>query len=1795
MSYYATSEAYACGQDGILLRTENDGTDWQVVPTGTTGQFIDVYFRTQDEGIAIIETSGGEGQIWKTIDAGITWTLLSDPGDDYNALYGYENSGSTAKIVAVGQASLVSRVIIQSGNFGMIPLNGPAVSTDLNTAWATTTTAGALWIYVAGNSSTMYVTTDGTASFIIWTNIATGISGGDENFVRFSALAMTSGTDPCISGTLLNTNGKLYSVYKAANSSSHAVAIFSSPTPASNNFADVQPAGTATDLVTFNNTDMKLYKIVLSSGAATTTATAITATVGTYSVITTMSVANSTAMLGGTRGALEKSAFNIVSPAVTFTDVSDNITNVTLNNVEFSGSGGKVYAAGNDGNVVQQASAGVWKIFKTSTAEDLYAQHYNTTTTGLACGENGTLISYSVGSTSFTTTAISTGVTEALFDITRSGNAVYMAGEDGKLLVCNNITVGTPVINVSTVSTAGDLNGVAFVSGSGTTAIAVGAHAHVRWCFGQTSMANTRVYTPALKGMHFTDASNGYAVGDRFTIRYTNDGGNTWNVAIPSSLTVMGAGLPNLNCAFNHANGTATIGGTARYLGRVSAGVATQDAASFVAGTILAAVDFTSNGYGVIAGGGGGNSVTAHSTDYGVSWSVNGTVVSGVSFRAVKAFYRNSQFSYFAAGTNTSLRYWNGSSFTTTACTLPGGLTGVTFTDFYFHDDINGYLVGNKGVILKTDAFAWSTGTGLFTAGNWVLKRSDDELLGQTDSSKIGTSSIAFATRYNGFVGGTYDNTSTPTVQPGYARLLRDESDIFSTYFWYDKLGRIVLCQNSRQYAENIKRYSYVKYDALGRVNEAGEKYENDPTDLQMASIFGTYIANHFNPKIIDNDTLSDWLTETSGLRIEVTRTYYDTINPDIASHFPINFDQINLRKRMVHVTYSDTLNAEDSIYNHATHYSYDIHGGVNTLLQDNPQRYAPGGAISSQRYKRLDYEYDQVSAKMNEVAFERDSADMMLHRYEYDGDNRLQTVETSTDNVVWDQDAKYIYYLHGPLARMELGENSVQGVDYAYTLQGWIKGVNSNWLDTTRDMGHDADTLTGNVNALFAKDAFSYSLTYYEGDYAPIDTSKWNNVKKRWEAEQGGSDFSGDRQDLFNGNISAMVTSITDTNGTALPQGVAYNYDQLHRLLYARAWTNVSKVNNVWGFTGTHSNFKYFNSFTYDANGNILSQARMDQAGGQIEDLTYNYAKNGAGDVIQNRLYHVNDNIGSGSYAGDIDDQGSFNSALSSINTANNYEYDKEGRLVRDSLEEIDTLKWIVTGKLKTVQRTPGSSKKNLKFDYDAMGQRVAKHVYDDSWNWEKSTYYVRSPQGLIMATYDQEVVSSVMNYTLKERAIYGQSRLGLYTDTIEMIGSSMDTTYLSHNVEFRQYELSNHLGNVICVVTDLAVGKDWSSPGDSIIENYHADIVTATDYYAFGVTMQERNFSLKVYRYGYNGKEREDDLVGEGNSYNYDSRILDTRLGRWFVIDAKAAKCQYESPYSYVGNSPMVFVDPNGEEKIIVIGGGDKEGKDKYKFVNTALLRLKTLTTNKDGTEPITLLITDIYLTQADKDNIDKYVKTVDAAYKGPVTVVYVSSGDQITNYVNSKTKEGTELSQARKDDQVSELSFYGHGYRPEFSSQGPSTGSFEPAHCDKCNNGQGEQMDGPNGDKDRPVHEKWAWGKEDVDKLNKGAFATGAVINYTGICNAATPPEPGNQAANGTTNLAQYTAKKLGVETRGWFGRVDYSEIYGKGKGNPHPNGIGPATNGPIGGSKSDPFGGGASEKKVYDKTGTEVKQP
>ncbi|MFN5983146.1 MAG: RHS repeat-associated core domain-containing protein [Fluviicola sp.] len=141
--------------------------------------------------------------------------------------------------------------------------------------------------------------------------------------------------------------------------------------------------------------------------------------------------------------------------------------------------------------------------------------------------------------------------------------------------------------------------------------------------------------------------------------------------------------------------------------------------------------------------------------------------------------------------------------------------------------------------------------------------------------------------------------------------------------------------------------------------------------------------------------------------------------------------------------------------------------------------------------------------------------------------------------------------------------------------------------------------------------------------------------------------------------------------------------------------------------------------------------------------------------------------------------------------------------------------------------------------------------------------------------------------------------------------------------------YELTNHLGNVLSVISDKVIPH----PSGASVAYYKADIMQAMDYSPFGVTLKGRNLKktglADLYRYGITGMEKDDEMKGDGNSYDFGARMLDPRLGRWLTIDPLASKYPYLSTYSFVNNSPLLYIDPNGKE--IIINYKDEQGNIK------------------------------------------------------------------------------------------------------------------------------------------------------------------------------------------------------------------------------------------------------------------------
>lgn len=525
-----------------------------------------------------------------------------------------------------------------------------------------------------------------------------------------------------------------------------------------------------------------------------------------------------------------------------------------------------------------------------------------------------------------------------------------------------------------------------------------------------------------------------------------------------------------------------------------------------------------------------------------------------------------------------------------------------------------------------------------------------------------------------------------------------------TTKFYYDRLGRIAVSQNAKQASASNNDFSYTKYDALGRIVEVGEtKHTTAITD-----------STSRNPAL-----LTAWLSSSALFR-QVTKTYYDnkaggTVDAQFAA------GQENLRNRVAYITYDEDATGK---YDYGSYYTYDIHGNVKELVHDYTELQA-----LAYGYFKLKYEYDLISGNVNKVSYQEGKQDQFFHEYVYDADNRIRQVFTSRDNILTDNDAKYYYYQHGPLARTEIGELKVQGMDYAYTIHGWLKGVNSGSLDSSRDIGRDGWWSATNNRRYIPKDEFGFTLGYYAGDYYDIGQK---TTSQHFEINVSGG-FNNASPSLYNGNIRHMVTAIGKFMTPSPLKGVmgyAYEYDHLNRIVRMDAYDSINMGTNSWN-TGAAAMSQYHNRFTYDANGNILTQVRRgaESVNLALDSLVYKYYPN------TNRLSHVEDVVNATNYNDDIDDQDSLN-----------YKYDAIGNLIYDKAEEIDSIQWNVYGKISRIVRTITSTKAAMQFTYGPDGNRLSKKVVypndtapstGSGQARSHTEYYVRDASGNIMATY--------------------------------------------------------------------------------------------------------------------------------------------------------------------------------------------------------------------------------------------------------------------------------------------------------------------------------------------------------------------------------------------------------------------------------------------------------------------------
>jgi RHS repeat-associated protein len=162
-------------------------------------------------------------------------------------------------------------------------------------------------------------------------------------------------------------------------------------------------------------------------------------------------------------------------------------------------------------------------------------------------------------------------------------------------------------------------------------------------------------------------------------------------------------------------------------------------------------------------------------------------------------------------------------------------------------------------------------------------------------------------------------------------------------------------------------------------------------------------------------------------------------------------------------------------------------------------------------------------------------------------------------------------------------------------------------------------------------------------------------------------------------------------------------------------------------------------------------------------------------------------------------------------------------------------------------------------------------------------------------------------------------------YLEGLEFLNGELEAVYFEDgrlyffNSDSARYEwnLKDHLGNVRVTFTD----KNGNGKVDLDEDPVKSEILQESHYYPFGMRMSGPWVqSQKASRYGYNGKEKVDEL-GLG-WLDYGGRWYNPAIGRWGQVDPYSEIYEKMSHFSFVENNPAIATDFNGSIVVYVNG---------------------------------------------------------------------------------------------------------------------------------------------------------------------------------------------------------------------------------------------------------------------------------
>ncbi|MDC1174213.1 carboxypeptidase regulatory-like domain-containing protein [Bacteriovoracaceae bacterium] len=484
------------------------------------------------------------------------------------------------------------------------------------------------------------------------------------------------------------------------------------------------------------------------------------------------------------------------------------------------------------------------------------------------------------------------------------------------------------------------------------------------------------------------------------------------------------------------------------------------------------------------------------------------------------------------------------------------------------------------------------------------------------------------------------------------------------------------------------------------------------------------------------------------------------------------------------------------------------------------------------------------------------------IKTFEYDSLDQL------VKRILPDNIYEFVYDARGNVSSISDGKTKI---DYLYKRNeagDVVSAVNFEGLGSylnlpSYEIGYDYD-VSGNRTKMIT----SFGEVNYTYDNGNRLTGLTNHLNEGFSFEYDG----GNRLSAINRPGSRSVLSFDDGNFlTSLIHSKVSNSSELSKFAYVR--DNIGNRKKMTTNSGVHE-------YDYDLNNQLTSAVNPDSV-----DETFSY------DEIGNRTTDQD-----GSY--------SFEPKKQRLSEDYNffYSYDNNGNLTtKVTKDHSKTINYSYSSEnqLIRIQWYDGTTlTKEAHYLYDALGRRVQKEIIDQQDNTNNFTRKFVYDGNEIIAQLDENNVE-LTRYT----------HSGLRTDDVL-------------SVELTQAGVDKNLGTT---VGSFQYIKDAQGTVVDLVDNSGSKVQHHA-YSAFGKLLKITDGNgndvtdappVAPY-FTYTGREWD----AESGLYYYRARYLDPSTGRFLTVDPDAGDIRspitHINKYTYVGNNPVMFVDPSGAIKL-------------------------------------------------------------------------------------------------------------------------------------------------------------------------------------------------------------------------------------------------------------------------------------